>query len=597
MLHLRCNCGEVIDVPESFVGEAAECPRCGKPVRAVAAGTLFDGQLITARLSIVSAPQRRGEQFFLAGAGPIEVGKLPEKPLSLLGTMVSRNHCRFIPNKRGWKVEDQKSTNGLLVNSKRIQAADLRDGDLVRIGEYEMRFNALGDIHAPTPIPLDQSDNNANKNADDADEIPDDALQEVEDDGSYDLANIEAAGAVIPDAPQQAALATRIKAEPIRPVGSGPSCPCCEIVLAPSAKICVACGIKIPCGRPIVTARGMDENDLAVRAETWISLTSWIIWLGLFPVASEAFGTKKARSVWIIFILTFLTSAAFLIANWGEDTPKYANLMLWVGSPEARQRLIDDLQRQLDDSEDGAIAATRRPVVVRQPARRSVRRIEIPTVEGEVHAYQLVTHALLHGGILHWAGNMLFLLVFGLRVNELIGDLKFSIIYPLLAIASGLSYMLASSTQPLHPCLGASGAIMGLAGMYFVFFPVQHIHVAMWARPGVLPGFRMLHKTFPMRAFRFPLPWCAFNDLLPIFFGESDGVAHWAHLGGFLCGAAIAFALLVARLSSARGADLMSVALGRHAWPLLGKPNQFLEAPIASKPTGRPRVVIPARFA
>ena len=57
-------------------------------------------------------------------------------------------------------------------------------------------------------------------------------------------------------------------------------------------------------------------------------------------------------------------------------------------------------------------------------------------------------------------------------------------------------------------------------------------------------------------------------------FGLEDEVAHWAHLGGFLAGAAIALTLMLSRLVNARAGDLVSVVLGRHAWKLLGKPNR-----------------------
>jgi membrane associated rhomboid family serine protease len=186
---------------------------------------------------------------------------------------------------------------------------------------------------------------------------------------------------------------------------------------------------------------------------------------------------------------------------------------------------------------------------------------------------------------MHFAGNMVFLLVFGLRVNELIGDLKFAIIYPLLAIAAALSYMASISGQPLQPMLGASGAIMGLAGMYFVLFPIQRVHMAFWIRLGL--WFFYL-KMFRMRGFWLLVLWIGFNDILPMAFpSKHDHVAHWAHLGGFLFGMAIAIGLLAGRLATARGGDLLSVLLGRYAWPMLGKPNQNLEAPIASPNRGR----------
>src|SRR5207237_3265862 len=113
-----------------------------------------------------------------------------------------------------------------------------------------------------------------------------------------------------------------------------------EQVLPRNAKVCVSCGIRVPSGRPIVTARGMDENDLAVRSDTWIKLVSLIVWVGLFPVASEAFGTKKARVIWLIFAVTVLTSVWYFF-DIMSDRPEHADLMLWVGSAEQRAVLLE----------------------------------------------------------------------------------------------------------------------------------------------------------------------------------------------------------------------------------------------------------------
>lgn len=186
------------------------------------------------------------------------------------------------------------------------------------------------------------------------------------------------------------------------------------------------------------------------------------------------------------------------------------------------------------------------------------------------HQYQLLTSSLLHSGFLHLAGNLVFLLVFGLRVNELIGSVWMAIVYPLLAVISGLAHHMADAGGPLTPMLGASGAIMGLAGMYFVLFPAQKVHMVIWLR-FFLVFFG--YKIFRMHGFWLLLLWVGLNDLLPVALGDWDGVAHWAHLGGFLGGMALAQLLLVTRQVNARGGDLLSVALGRHAWALIGKPR------------------------
>ena len=108
---------------------------------------------------------------------------------------------------------------------------------------------------------------------------------------------------------------------------------------------------------------------------------------------------------------------------------------------------------------------------------------------------------------------------------------------------------------------------MGLAGMYFIFFPVQKVFMIAWVRPIIL-----FYKVFRMRGFWLLVGWIAINDLLPMALGSRDFVAHWAHLGGFVFGMAVAMLLLMSRQVSARGSDLLTVILGRRAWALVGRP-------------------------
>jgi membrane associated rhomboid family serine protease len=200
---------------------------------------------------------------------------------------------------------------------------------------------------------------------------------------------------------------------------------------------------------------------------------------------------------------------------------------------------------------------------------------ELPPKDVGFRWYQLITHALLHADIMHLAGNLLFLIVFGLRVNELIGNIAAAIVYPILAIGSALIESMVHASEPLGAGLGASGAIMGLAGMYFIFFPTQKVHMAIWFRGGMLTGWRCFYKVWTMGGFWLLLLWIGFNDILPTLIGsaDGDGVAHWAHLGGFMLGMAIAVGLLLARVTNARGGDLLSVTLGKRAWALVGKPT------------------------
>ena len=148
------------------------------------------------------------------------------------------------------------------------------------------------------------------------------------------------------------------------------------------------------------------------------------------------------------------------------------------------------------------------------------------------------------------------------------GNVAAAILYPLLAVAASLAEIASvAGSEPL-PMLGASGAIMGMAGMYFVLFPVNRMHMAAWFRWWFY--FRM--RIWTLRGFWVVLFYVAF-DLLYLGIGAETGTAHWAHLGGFAAGAVIALALLFGRLLNAGGGDLVSVILGRHAWKLIGRPG------------------------
>jgi membrane associated rhomboid family serine protease len=291
-------------------------------------------------------------------------------------------------------------------------------------------------------------------------------------------------------------------------------------------------------------------------------------------------------------VITVFTTLAFLPVayRWTTPSPAVRNLMCWGGSRAETQKRIDQLRGQLAEIKQElhkqwlAEQEQRRWWKPTAADQKEPENIFIQRRENELDAaaremlpsgvgfrwYQPLTSAFLHGGFFHLAGNLLFLLIFGLRVNELIGNVKMALLYPLLAMAAGVADVFMSRHQPFHPSLGASGAIMGLAGMYFVFFPVQKVHVAIWLRVYVLKG--CFYKIFRIRGFWFLLALVAYHDLLPLALQSHDHIGHWAHLGGFISGAALALILLMTRQVKAGGADVISVALGPRAWGLVGRP-------------------------
>ena len=156
-----------------------------------------------------------------------------------------------------------------------------------------------------------------------------------------------------------------------------------------------------------------------------------------------------------------------------------------------------------------------------------------------------------------------------MRVNELIGQWRFAVSYLLLAVGAGLTHHLMSSDADPTPMLGASGAIMGLAGMYLVLFPLQKVFMAWWMRLGLFTGFRRVSHIWKMSGFWLLIMWVAWNDLLPMVFfkliglhSASGGTAHWAHVGGFACGVVLAILWLITRQVHAHGGDLLSRIIG-----------------------------------
>ena len=353
------------------------------------------------------------------------------------------------------------------------------------------------------------------------------------------------------------------------PIRTGPprKCPSCAKQYPGSAKICVACGVDLKTGRAIVTVQDENLDRTYELTENSIRVVSWLIPIGLFPIASEAFGLRKPWVIRGVALATVLISAWFFFAVDFNDNPSAGalNLMLWCG--ERDDFITSAVEDVTDDNANGSHEK------LTQEERDAIQAIVAKLQIAQFHPYQLITHAFLHGGIMHLIGNMVFLVVLGTRVNALIGNMLTLIIYPLLAVLAGVFHMVAMRHEPLHPMIGASGAIMGLAGMYLVHKPTPNVHMAAWWRLGWITAFRLSSSIFPVRGFWVVLFYIAF-DVAAVAFNWIDGTAHWAHLGGFISGIVIAMILLFTRLANARGGDILNAIMGKHAWALIGKPNR-----------------------
>ncbi len=142
----------------------------------------------------------------------------------------------------------------------------------------------------------------------------------------------------------------------------------------------------------------------------------------------------------------------------------------------------------------------------------------------------LLTCTFLHGGWMHFLGNMWFLWIFGDNVEDRLGHGGYAAFYLGCGLAASATHLALSSASSV-PTIGASGAIAGVMGAYLLLYPraqvlsllplfvfIQILVVPAWLFLGIWFALQLLQGTF------------AIGNL------QSGGVAWWAHVGGFVAG-------------------------------------------------------------
>ena len=141
----------------------------------------------------------------------------------------------------------------------------------------------------------------------------------------------------------------------------------------------------------------------------------------------------------------------------------------------------------------------------------------------------LITSMFIHGGVLHLAGNMLYLWIFGNNIEDYLGRFRFLIFYLLSGIAAALTHAIVFSDS-LVPMVGASGAISGILGAYLVTYPKARVVVLVWfiffLRLVRIPAILVLGLWFLLQIHG------GFGSLA----GQEEGIAFFAHIGGFVAG-------------------------------------------------------------
>jgi membrane associated rhomboid family serine protease len=207
-----------------------------------------------------------------------------------------------------------------------------------------------------------------------------------------------------------------------------------------------------------------------------------------------------------------------------DDQPRYStpyvtwflialNLLIFLFEASLDQRHLTQVIHQF------AVVPYHLAVFLRGSTRYSLGQVVVP----------FFTSLFLHGSWMHVLGNMWFLWIFGDNVEDYLGHFKYLIFY----LLCGVLAMSAQVLVDLHstvPALGASGAIAGVLGAYFVLYPKARVLTwffvfVLWIPAWIILGY-----------------WFVLNFLsgtataLAVQSHNMGGVAFWAHVGGFIAG-------------------------------------------------------------
>jgi membrane associated rhomboid family serine protease len=149
----------------------------------------------------------------------------------------------------------------------------------------------------------------------------------------------------------------------------------------------------------------------------------------------------------------------------------------------------------------------------------------------------LITSMFLHGDLIHLLGNLVFLLVFGRRVENQLQRINFLALYLTAGITACLTHMLMVPDSPT-PLIGASGAISGVLGAFFICNPGARITLVL--EPVLIYFLRRLTIHLPAWVF---LPMWFFLQISLGLKQHASNLAFWAHVGGFVAGAVISVAV------------------------------------------------------
>ena len=155
----------------------------------------------------------------------------------------------------------------------------------------------------------------------------------------------------------------------------------------------------------------------------------------------------------------------------------------------------------------------------------------------------IISSMFMHASVIHLAGNMIFLWVFGNNIEAAFGSVQFALFYLACGIIATFAQMAVSPGSGV-PNLGASGAIAGVLGSYLVMFPSQQVKVLVGSRVVQVSAYVMLVGWIILQLV---------GEFASITDAASGGVAYMAHIGGFLAGVILTMILSGRRLALPAG--------------------------------------------
>ncbi|MBX3281596.1 MAG: rhomboid family intramembrane serine protease [Acidobacteria bacterium] len=149
--------------------------------------------------------------------------------------------------------------------------------------------------------------------------------------------------------------------------------------------------------------------------------------------------------------------------------------------------------------------------------------------------FNIISSMFMHGSIMHIAGNMLFLWIFGDNLENLLGHIRYAVFYLVCGVAAAFGQIIMGPDS-LIPMLGASGAISGVLGGYVLLFPRRQVRAIIFNFLTTVPAFVAIGI------------WIVYQ-LVSGYFTDpgTGGVAYAAHIGGFIAGAATVHLFAIGR--------------------------------------------------